>query len=155
MSPRRWTPIEERLLTSLVGSKSVRVIAQRLNRSVAAIRKRLRRLGETRTRVREGLTKGELAQLVGSSPKTIQRWIDFGWLNGTLEGKNRDDDTIRISDKQFLEFWRSHPEQVLVHRWNREGLEWLVLLLGEVAERKAIEPHRQGESDGTSMATAG
>jgi len=142
-------------LLNLAGSKNVRFIAERLHRSVAAVRKRLSRLGETSTRVREGLTKNQLAELIASSPKTIQRWIDLGWLHGGYEGKNRDDDSIRISDKQFFEFWRNHPEQVLIHRWNREALEWLVLLLGEMADWKPIEPQREEQRNGTSMATAG
>ena len=154
MAPRQWTTIEEQRLINLAGRKNVRLIAQRLGRSVAAVRKRLRHLGETSTRVREGSTKNQLAELIGSSPKTIQKWIDVGWLKATYEGKNRSDDSIRISDNQFLEFWRRHPEQVLVHRWNREALEWLVLLLGEMAESKAIEPQRQEQRDGSPMANA-
>ena len=114
-------------MINLVGRKNVRFIAQHLCRSVAAVRKRLRRLGQTSARVREGSTKNQLAELIGSSPKTIQKWIDVGWLKATYEGKNRSDDSIRISDKQFLEFWRNHPEYVLVHRWNREALEWLAV----------------------------
>ena len=111
-------------------------------------------MGQTSTRVREGSTKNQLAELIGSSPKTIQKWIDVGWLKATYEGKNRSDDSIRISDNQFLEFWRRHPEQVLVHRWNREALEWLVLLLGEMAEWKPIEPQRKEQREGRSMANA-
>jgi hypothetical protein len=155
MAPRQWTTIEDQRLIGLVGSKNVRLIAQHLRRSVAAVRKRLRYLGQTSTRVREGSTKNQLAELIGSSPKTIQKWIDVGWLKATYEGKNRSDDSIRISDNQFLEFWRRHPEQVLVHRWNREALEWLVLLLGEMAELKVIEPQLEERRDGKSMATAG
>ena len=112
-------------------------------------------MGQTSTRVRVGSTKNLLAEVVGSSPKTIQKWIDVGWLKATYEGKNRSDDSIRISDNQFLEFWRRHPEQVLVHRWNREALEWLVLLLGEMAELKVIEPQLEERRDGKSMTTAG
>jgi hypothetical protein len=76
-SPRQWTPIEQQCLISLAGSRNVRVIAQRLNRSVAAIRTRLRRLSKTSARVRDGLTKQDLAELIGRCPKTIQRWIDL------------------------------------------------------------------------------
>src|SRR3989442_874623 len=83
----------------------------------------------------------------------IQRRIDLGWLQGSHEGKNRDDDTLRISDEQFLEFWRNHPEQVAVHRWNREGLEWLLLLLGETRDQNAIEPQREELRGGLSMST--
>src|SRR4030095_12215842 len=147
-SPRQWTPIEEQRLLNLAGCKNVRFIAERLHRSVAAVRKRVRRWGETSTRVREGLTKNQLAELIGSSPKTIQRWIDLGWLHGGYEGKNRDDDSIRISDKQFFEFWRNHPEQVLIHRWNREALEWLVLLLCGMGRWKTTQTQTGGARKG-------
>jgi transposase len=122
---------------------------------VPAIRKRLRRFRQKSARVRDGLTRRALAQLIGSSTKTIQKWIDLGWLKGSHEGKNRDDDTFRISDEQFVEFWRNHPEQVAVHRWNREGLEWLVRLLGETPDQNTIEPQRGEYRDGLSMSTAG
>src|SRR4030095_6545730 len=75
-SPKQWTPIEEQRLLNLAGCKNVRFIAERLHRSVAAVRKRLRRLGETSTRVREGLTKNQLAELIGGSPKHIPRKMD-------------------------------------------------------------------------------
>jgi hypothetical protein len=44
---------------------------------------------------------------------------------------------------------------VAVHRWNREGLEWLVGLLGETSNQHAIEPQREALSDGPSVSTAG
>jgi hypothetical protein len=30
-----------------------------------------------------------------------------------------------------LEFWQNHPEEILFHRWSREGLEWFLSLLSE------------------------
>src|SRR5262249_8286712 len=137
----------------LAGSKNVGLIAKRLNRSVPAVRKRLRRFTERSARVREGLTKRGLAELIGSSPKTIQKWIDLGWLQGSHEGKNRDDDTFRISVVLFSEFCRNLLEQVAVHRWNREGLEWLVVLLGETRDENAFEPQQGRREDGIFVAT--
>jgi len=129
--PRQWTAAEQHQLISLVGSKNVRCIALRLNRSVAAIRTRLKRLNQTSVRVRDGLTKGELAALIGCSQKTVQRWIDQGWLKGHYEGKLRPDDTFRISDEHFREFWWRHPDEAPLHRWSREGLEWFLTVIGE------------------------
>ncbi len=97
---RQWTPVEEQRLISLAGSRNVRFIAQRLNRSVPAVRTRLSRAKEAGTRVRDGLTKTELAKLTGRSLKTIQRWIELGWLKGRYEGKLRVVDTLRVSDEQ-------------------------------------------------------
>ena len=130
-SPRQWTPIEQQCLISLAGSRNVRVIAQRLNRSVAAIRTRLRRLSKTSARVRDGLTKQDLAELIGRCPKTIQRWIDLGWLKGHYEGKQRGDDAFRISEQNFRGFWQKHPNELPLHRWRREGLEWFLTVIGD------------------------
>lgn len=138
--PRRWTPGEEQRLITLAGRRNVCFIAQQLSRSVASVRKRLRRLGGLTARVSEGMTKNQLAELIGASPKTVQRWIEAGWLNGSYEGKSRSDDSIRISDKQFLDFWRTHPERLSLHRCQREGLEWLLQLLGERAVQDVQDP---------------
>src|SRR5262249_13915591 len=146
---------EDESLVDLAGRKNVGLMAKRLNRSVPAVRKRLRRFTERSARVREGLTRRGLAERVGSSPKTIQKWIDLGGLQGRHEGKNRHADAFRISDEQFLECWRNHPEEVAVHRWNREGLEWLVGLLGETSKQNGIEPQPGELGRGLSVSTAG
>jgi transposase len=143
--PRRWTPIEERTLINLAGSKNVRLIAQKLNRSVPSIRTRLRRMKLSSARVREGLPKGDLAALLGRSKETIQSWIDRGWLKGRYEGKLRVHDTLRVSETDLLEFWQKHPEEILFHRWNRERLEWFLSLLAELAVRSSLESPQGGE----------
>ncbi|MEW5979230.1 MAG: helix-turn-helix domain-containing protein [Acidobacteriota bacterium] len=136
---RRWSRADDQLLMSLVRTRNVHLIAKKLSCSIGAARMRLRRLGWSSVRVREGLTKNELAELIGGSPRTIQKWIQRGQLKVNCSGKNRRYDTFRISEKQFLEFWRRHPEQAPVYRWNRAGLEWLILLLGEDKEIRAAD----------------
>lgn len=143
MRLRRWSTTDDRLLVGLAGDKNVRTIAKKLNRSVAAVRTRLRRIKASSVRVRDGFTKTELARLVGRRPRTVQQWIDLGWLRGRYEGKLRRDDTFRISESNFREFWRSHPEEVPLHRWSREGLEWLLSVIGESVPELIGSPKRK------------
>lgn len=128
---RRWTSSDDHLLIALAGTCNLRFIAEKLNRSVAAVRTRLRRLGVSSIRVREGLTKTELAKMIGRTPTTAQKWIDLGWLKGSYEGKERRDDTFRVSESELLRFFRAHPEELPFHRWSREGLEWFLSLLAD------------------------
>jgi hypothetical protein len=130
---RRWSTEEDQYLRNIAGARNIWVIAQKVNRSVAAIRTRLRRINLSSARVREGLTKSDLAELLGRSKKTVQIWIDRGWLKGCREGTLRVDDTIRVFERDLLEFWQNHPEEILFHRWSREGLEWFLSLLSELA----------------------
>jgi hypothetical protein len=130
--PKRWTQAEERRLSDIVGYKNAHLIAQELNRSVLAVRTKLKRMDKSSIRVREGHTKSELAQFLGRSPKTTQRWIDLGWLKGTYEGKWREDDTFRISDAEFRSFWRAHPTEIPFHTLSRDGLEWFLSLMVDI-----------------------
>ncbi len=126
--PRKWSRAEEQYLSSLLGTKNIRVIAERLRRTVGAVRTKLKRMKDSSAKVRSGHTKTEMAAFLGRSPKTIQQWIDLGWLKGYFEGKLRQDDTFRISDENFREFWQNHPEEAPLHRWSREGLEWFLAI---------------------------
>jgi len=85
-SQRRWTRSDDDLLMTLAGTRNLRLIAERLNRSVAAVRTRLRRLGVSSIRVREGLTKTELAKMIGRTPTTVQKWGSSRNRVGDLRG---------------------------------------------------------------------
>jgi excisionase family DNA binding protein len=133
--PRKWTEDEDKYLLDFVSSKNLREIAKRLKRTVAAVRKRLIHLGGERklsARVTDGHTKSELAQYLSCSRKTIQRWIDEGLLKGRYEGRNRGDDTLRITDEDFRTFWKKHPWEVPIFRLNHEGLLWFCSVMFDV-----------------------
>jgi hypothetical protein len=68
---------------------------------------------------------------VGQSPKTLQQWIDLGWLKGRYEGKQRQDDAFRVTEDAFRRFWENHPEKLPFHRWSREGLEWFLTVMAD------------------------
>jgi transposase len=127
---RRWSTEEDQCLRNIAGARNIWVIAQKVNRSVAAVRIRLRRISGSSTRVREGTTTTELAEMMGRGRRTVQSWIDLGWLKGHYEGKQRSDDSFRSSDRELYEFCRAHPEELLFHRWTREGLEWFLSVIG-------------------------
>jgi hypothetical protein len=123
---RRWSKREEDFLLQYAGSRNVHQLAQQLKRSEKSVREKLAnmkigsRVGIS-ARVTDGHTKTELTQFLGRSPKTVQRWIDQGWLKGRYEGKQRADDTLRITDEDFRSFWKKHPWEVPFHtlsRWN-------------------------------------
>jgi hypothetical protein len=50
-SQRRWTGSDDHLLMTLAGTRNLRFIAEKPNRSVAAVRTRFRRLGVSSIRV--------------------------------------------------------------------------------------------------------
>lgn len=148
-SQRRWTGSDDHLLMTLAGTRNLRFIAEKLNRSVAAVRTRFRRLGVSSIRVREGLTKTELAKMIGRTPTAVQKWIDLGWLKGGYEGKDRRDDTFRVSESELLKFFRAHPEELPLHRWSREGLEWFLSLLSDWTS-SGTSPDRGSHDDAST-----
>ncbi len=132
---RSWSEAEDKYLLDFVGSKNPREIAKRLKRSVSAIRARLRFLGKDRRismRVQDGHTKEELAKYLGRSKKSIQNWIDQGWLKARYEGKNRKDDTLRVTDADFRSFWKQHPWEVPFYKLSHEGLLWFCSVMYDV-----------------------
>ena len=132
---RSWSETEDKYLLDFVGSKNPREIAKRLKRSVSAIRARVRFLGKDRRismRVQDGHTKEELAKYLGRSKKTIQNWLDQGWLKARYEGKNRKDDTLRVTDEDFRSFWKQHPWEVPFYKLSHEGLLWFCSVMHDV-----------------------
>ena len=136
---RRWTTAEDQLLTNLAGTRTVRFISEKLSRSVPAVRVRLKRLHLASGRVRDGLTKIDLAETLGCSRKTIRHWIRQGWLKGCYDGQQRDHDTLRVSESDLLDFWKNHPDELLYRQWKPEAIEWFLGLLSELAVIKTSE----------------
>ena len=132
---RSWSETEDKYLLDFVGSKNPREIAKRLKRSVSAIRARLRHLGNGRRisiRVQDGHTKEELARYLGRSKRTIQNWIDQGWLKARYEGTNRNNDTLRVTDEDFRSFWKQHPWEVPFYKLSHESLLWFCSIMHDV-----------------------
>jgi hypothetical protein len=134
---RRWSVREESILLRYAGSRSVHLLAMQLERTEKSIREKLARMriGSRQgvsARVTDGHTKTELAQFLGRSPVTIQRWIDYGYLRAKHEGKQRQDDTLRISDEDFRSFWKKRPWEVPFRTLSRDGLEWFFSVMIDI-----------------------
>jgi hypothetical protein len=69
------------------------------------------------TRISEGYSQSDLAELFGVSPPTIRRWIMRRWL--TLA-----DD--RVCDKAVIRFLKNHPDQYSLRRINEEWFKGLI-----------------------------
>jgi hypothetical protein len=134
---RRWSEREEDFLVRYAGLRSVRQLALQLDRTEKSVREKLAgmrigsRLGIS-ARVTDGHTKTELAQFLGRSPQTVQRWIDRGWLKGRHEGKQRQDDTLRVTDEDFRSFWKKHSWEVPFHTLSRDGMEWFFSVMIDI-----------------------
>ncbi len=134
---RRWTKAEEEFLIQYAGSRNVRYFARQLKRTEKSVREKLATMKiDNRTgisaRVSDGHTKMELAQYLGRSPRTIQRWIDLGWLKGRYEGKQREDDTLRITDEDFRAFWKRHSTEAPYHNLSLEGMQWFLSVMVDI-----------------------
>ena len=134
---RRWSNEEEDFLLQYAGSRNIHYLARRLKRTEKSVREKLAsmrigsRLGIS-ARVTDGHTQTELAEFLGRSPKTIQRWIEMGWLKGRYEGKHRKNDTLRITDEDFRVFWKKHSGEVPFHTLSRDGMEWFFSVMIDI-----------------------
>ncbi|PYV37214.1 MAG: hypothetical protein DMG06_28705 [Acidobacteria bacterium] len=133
---RRWSKEEEDYLLQYAGSKNIHYLARQLKRTEKSVREKLAtmridsRVGIS-ARVTDGHTKMELAEYLRRSPKTIQRWIDLGWLKGRYEGKHRKDDTLRITDEDFRSFWKKHPWEMPFHMVSK-GMQWFFSVMIDI-----------------------
>lgn len=82
---RRWTAREERILRASVGIVPAAELAERLGRTVTAIRAHAHALclfwyRPAPGRPHPGYTLSDVARLLGVDPWTVRRWIRAGWL---------------------------------------------------------------------------
>lgn len=114
--PQRWTPAEEhQLLWSIDSNASLALIAKRLGRTVAAVRKRLWDLGYKAESL-GGYKVKELAEMVGVTPARVQYWVEQQLLL-TKGG--------RITDSSLTKFLSDHPEKVPFRALKSEMQSWL------------------------------
>lgn len=114
--PPRWTPAEEhQLLWSIDSNASLALIAKRLGRTVAAVRKRLWDLGYKAESL-GGYKVKELAEMFGVAPARVQYWVEQQLLL-TKGG--------RITDSSLTKFLAEHPEKVPFRALKPEMQSWL------------------------------
>jgi len=121
---RAWSAGEAERLVEFSESRSRSNIATTLHRSRKAIELKQRRLGITSTMQKDGFSKYQLAELLHIRPRTIQTWVDKGWLPATLEGTARLPRII-IAAEDFIRFCRKYPEAINQRRINQARLEFV------------------------------
>jgi hypothetical protein len=142
---KRWSEDEEEILMRFVGIKNIRDIAKLLKRTEDSLRAKLKtivignRTGVS-ARIREGTTRKELAAILHRSPQTIQRWIDNGWLRVRYDGKQRSDDTVRITDEDFRAFYKKHPWEIPFYTLKAEGLEYFFSVMIDIRNSQTFHP---------------
>lgn len=132
---RAWSAGESERLVEYSESRSRSNIATTLHRSRKAIELKQRRLGITSTMQEDSFSKYHLAELLHIRPRTIQSWVDKGWLPATIEGTPRLPRMI-IAAEDFIRFCRKYPEAIHQRRINQARLEFVF--------RFAFPPHHSG-----------
>ena len=100
---RPWTLAELLVVEEGIDSNaSLKTIAERIGRSVMAVRLRLAR-GGFEVSCLGGFKAKDLADWINVSPRTVRYWKETGLLH-TKRG--------RITEHSFTEFCRNHPEKI-------------------------------------------
>src|SRR6266705_2128523 len=113
---RPWSYTEvNHLLLSIDSNASLTLIAERLDRTVAAVRKKLRDLGYTAESL-GGYKVKEVADMVSVPPARVQYWIAEKLLL-TKGG--------RITESSFAKFLTDHPKRIPFEALSPEMQNWL------------------------------
>jgi hypothetical protein len=115
--PRRWTEIEiNKLLLSIDSCNAgLPLIAKRLGRSPAAVRRKLWELGYTAESL-GGYKVKEVAEMLSVPPRRVQFWVQEKQLL-TRGG--------RITESSFSAFLGSHPEKIPFEKLPSDMQSWL------------------------------
>ena len=114
---RPWSAEDvNRLLMSIDSNASLQLIAERLNRSVAAIRCRLWERGYKADSL-GGYKVKEVAEMLCVPPRRVQHWVQKKELL-TKGG--------RITDSSLSKFFRNRPERIPYEKLPSDMRQWLV-----------------------------
>ena len=112
----RWTDADENhLLWSIDSNASLALIAERLGRTVAAVRKKLRDLDYTAESL-GGFKVKDVADMFAVPPARVQYWVAEKLLL-TKGG--------RITDSSVSKFLAEHPEKIPFEGLSRDMQNWL------------------------------
>jgi hypothetical protein len=113
---RPWSDTEvNHMLWSIDSNASLALIAERLGRTVAGVRKKLRNLGYTAESL-GGYKVKEVADMLSVCPARVQYWVAEKLLL-TKGG--------RITDSSLSKFLADHPEKIPFHSLSVDMQNWL------------------------------
>lgn len=120
---RPWSEDEDELVQTQAGQWSWSTLGKRLGRSPEAVRARAYALGARAEDWRITLCATTVGQLVGRDPRTVARWIEWGWIRG-----RKDAGRYHVWPSDLRAFVQANPHRV---SWQRaQGCIWeLVNLL--------------------------
>ena len=128
-SRRPWTHNEDATLRWHAGMKTVSFLARKFNRSEAAVRQRMSRLGlSAAVREPNRLSLHRISKMLGVSDSIVRVWFRkglFGDSNGTASERRKRRSKPLIRREALIRFCVAHPEKVNVKRCEPEVLEWL------------------------------
>lgn len=101
---REWTKEEDDKLSLLLERYTVSSIANRLHRSVCAIKRRATYLQVSRKTRLGWYTQNEVCEILGANHRLINRYMDNGRLRATREGR-----AWIIKEKELKRFIRTYP----------------------------------------------
>jgi predicted DNA-binding antitoxin AbrB/MazE fold protein len=125
---RPWTKVEQGLLGYHAGVKAVAFLAKKLNRTPAAIRKRLSDLGlSARVRLPDYSNLHQVSIMLGVSDSIVRAWYEKGLfepygkvkLNGHARSK------VLIHRDALVAFCLAHPEKVNPEKCHPDVKMWL------------------------------
>lgn len=104
--PNDWTPAQDDMLLSLVGSRKLEALAAQMGRTPLALKQRLWIHGEslrTAAARRAGMSVRDVASAMGVKKIHVWAWIQHGWLKGKRSfGVKRRYTTIDPDDLLFF-----------------------------------------------------
>ena len=126
-----WTAAEDAVLEQHVGSRHVNWIATRLNRSIAAVQARAKRL--RLSRLPEGYSQVDVALAFGVERGTVERWLQRGWLTTARVPAGQ---PYRVTETDLLRFIRTHRTAFDLAKCDQV---WVLGLLLDRADRTLRE----------------
>lgn len=114
---RKWTEQEETYLDKFFEKKGVPYLAEKLNRSTNAVKKRAHELGHN-AMVCEDLYERTLAECFGTYSKVVRNWIDKHGLKCTVIKRGSRQYRL-IAVKDFWEWAESHKNLIPFQKYVR------------------------------------
>lgn len=112
-----WTPEEILYLQTNIRRKGLDEMAKHLGRTKTSIRIKARRLSLSLVNT-DGYTMLDIRLALGNDTKTIQKWMEKGWLQGKRQGKNSHN--WRFTNKNIRDFVIAHPNEI-----DNRRMDWL------------------------------
>lgn len=147
---KRWTAEEVAWLRAHIAERTWEQLAQRLARSVTAVRLKAARLGLSKTTAR-GYTQRGLAAALGVAASTVRSWRQRGWLRGqkrrTGRTRAQGGDIWRYEREDVRTFLAAHWQEIDFSRVNPRAFLELTMGIDIPTSENGAE-NGNGDGDG-------